>query len=50
VGGLAKHAGTADTWTPVTDAVTAVQRVRHAPWTTSVIERAPGWLIISRLL
>jgi len=39
-GGLAKicrDAGTADAWTPVTDAPvidagTAVQRVRHAPW------------------
>jgi len=33
---------------PVTDAGTAVQRARHAPWTTSVIERARGRLIISR--
>jgi len=35
-----KHAGTADAWTPVIDAGTAVQRIRHAPWTTSVIEHA----------
>jgi len=36
-------AGTADAWTPVidalvTDAGTAVQRIRHAPWTTSMIK------------
>jgi len=53
--GLAKtcrdNAETADAWTPVTDALvidtgTAVQRVRHAPSTTSMIEHAPGRLII----
>jgi len=32
------------------DAETALQRVRHAPWTTSVIERSPGWLIIGVLM
>ena len=36
-------AGTADAWTPVidalvTDAGTAVQRIRHATWTTSMIK------------
>jgi len=54
--GLAKicwDARTADAWTPVIDAPvidawTAVQHVRHAPWTTSVIEHIPGQLIISR--
>jgi len=30
------------------DAGTAVQHLRHVPWTTSVIERALGRLIISR--
>ena len=43
--GLAKtcrdSASTADAWTPVIDAGTAVQRsIRHAPWTTSVIALA----------
>ena len=46
-------AGTADSWMLVIDALvinagTAVQHIRHAPWTTSVIERAPGRVIISR--
>jgi len=38
-----RDAGTADTWTPVIDAPvidagTAVQRICHAPWTTSVVK------------
>jgi len=44
---ICRDARTAEAWTPVIDAPeidarTAVQRIRHAPWTTSVIERAPA--------